>query len=62
MPRAIKEELKTSRWSSWDGSAVDYTVNDGFASVGKAQENFILGTVPAINMLFPLLLNICDSH
>jgi hypothetical protein len=33
-------------------------IYDGFAPAGKAQEIFILGRIPAINMLFLLILNI----
>ena len=33
-----------------------------FAPVGKAQEKFISGNIPAINILFLLLLNIYNTH
>jgi hypothetical protein len=32
-------------------------IYNGFAPVGKAQEKSILGKIPAINMIFLLLLN-----
>ena len=62
LPGAIKEKLKTSKWSSWHGSTMDCKVNDGFDSLGKAEKNFILGKIPAINMLFLLLLNMYNNH
>jgi hypothetical protein len=37
------------------------TIHDGFAPVGKAQKKFILENIPAINMLFLLLLNISST-
>jgi hypothetical protein len=33
-------------------------IHDGFASLGKAAKNFLLGKIPAIDMIFLLLLNI----
>jgi hypothetical protein len=41
---------------------MDCTVTDRFASAGKAQENLILGKIPATNMLFLLLSNIYNNH
>lgn len=32
-------------------------IYDGFAPIGKAQEKFIVGKIPAINMFLLLLLN-----
>jgi hypothetical protein len=37
-------------------------IYDGFAPLGKAEEHFILGRIPAINMPFLLLLNIYNNH
>lgn len=38
LPGAIKEKLKTSWWSPWDGSIIDYKVNDRFDSLAKARK------------------------
>jgi hypothetical protein len=37
-------------------------INDRFAPLGEAKENFILEKIPAINILFLILLNIYNNH
>jgi hypothetical protein len=37
-------------------------IHNRFALIDKSQENIILGKIPAINMIFLLLLNIYENH